>query len=34
VRADEKMTAFVELERAIQAFAVSFDLVNHFVVAM
>jgi hypothetical protein len=34
VRADEKLTAFVELERAIYEFAVGFDLVNHFVVAV
>jgi hypothetical protein len=31
---DEKLTAFLELERAIYEFALGFDLVNHFVVAV
>ena len=34
VRADEKLTAFVELERAIHEFVVGFDLVDHFAVAV
>ena len=34
MRADEKLTAFVELERAIYEIRGGFDLVNHFVVAV
>jgi hypothetical protein len=34
MRADEKLTAFVELERPIHGFAVDLDRVNHFVIAM
>ena len=34
VRSDKKATAFVELQRAIYAFAVSFGLLDHFGIAV